>query len=216
MAEMNLVDGIALLQRRAKFVTALLIAGFAVTVALLIGEIGELRGDIVVGRPNPSPFEQLYLLILFANTVVSLTTVVFFAMWIYRAAANVVTADIPGFGFTPGWAVGWYFVPFANLVQPFVAMRQIWNASHSGGRDLDRGDPLLAFWWTLWLTSNISANISVQLSFRTTSPEMYQFSLYLGILSSVLSLALFVVGMRLVEYISVAQRDHLSPAHIFA
>ncbi|WP_447753640.1 DUF4328 domain-containing protein [Sphingopyxis fribergensis] len=216
MAEMNLGDGIALLQRRAKIVRALLIAGFAVTVALLIGEIGELTGDIALGSPDPSPVEQLYLVILFANTIVSLTTVVFFAMWIYRAAANVVAADIPGFGFTPGWAVGWYFVPFANLVQPFIAMRQIWNASHSGGSDLDRGDPLLTLWWTLWLTSNISANISVQLSLRTPSPDMYQLSLYLGIASSVLSLALFVVGMRLVEYITVAQRDQLSPAHIFA
>lgn len=216
MAEMNLGDGIELLQRRAKIVKALLILGFAVTVALLIGEIGELNGDIVLGNPDPSPMEQFYIIILLANTAVALITVVFFAMWIYRAAANVVAADVPGFGFTPGWSVGWYFVPFANLVQPFVAMRQIWNASHSGGSDLDRGDTMLTLWWTLWLTSNITANISVQMSFRTTSVEMYNLSLYLGIASSILSLALFVVGMRLIESISAAQRDRLSSAHIFA
>lgn len=216
MAEMNLGDGIALLQRRAKIVRALLIAGFAVTVALLIGEIGELRGNIALGSADPSMIDQLYMVILFANTAVTLITIVFFAMWIYRAAANVVAADVPGFSFTPGWSVGWYFIPFANLVQPFVAMRQIWNASHSGGSDLDRGDPLLTLWWTLWLTSNITANISVQLSFRTTSIEMFRLSLYLGIASSVLSLALFIAGLRLLEAISAAQRDRLSPAHIFA
>ena len=137
-------------------------------------------------------------------------------MWIYRAAANVVAANVAGFDFTPGWAVGWYFVPFANLVQPFLAMRQIWNASHSGGSDLDRGDPILTLWWTLWLISNITANISVQMSFRTTSAEMYEISLYFGIASSILSLGLFVVGMRLVEFITTAQRDRLTSAHIFA
>ena len=216
MAELNLGDGIDLLQRRAKIVKTLLIVGFAVAVALLIGEIGELNGDIVLANPDPSPMERLYFVVLLANTLVSLITIVIFAMWIYRAAANVVAADIAGFDFTPGWAVGWYFIPFANLVQPFRAMRQIWNASHAGGSDLDRGDPILTLWWTAWLTSNITANISIQMSFRATSVEMLNVSLYLGIISSILSLVLFIVGMRLVERITEAQRDRLSPAHIFA
>ncbi|MBE1525646.1 uncharacterized BrkB/YihY/UPF0761 family membrane protein [Sphingopyxis sp. OAS728] len=216
MAEMNLGDGIELLQRRAKIVKTLLIVGFAVTVALLAGEIGEINGDIILANPDPTPMEQLYLAVLLVNTLVSLVTIVFFAMWIYRAAANVVAAGIAGFDFTPGWAVGWYFVPFANLVQPFRAMRQIWNASHAGGSDIDRGDPILTLWWTVWLASNISANISIQMSFRATSTEMVSTSLYLGAISSVLSLVLFVVGMRLVERVTEAQRDRLSPAHIFA
>jgi hypothetical protein len=216
MAEMTLGDGIDLLQRRARIVRILLIVGFAVTVALLIGEIGELNGDIVLANPDPSPMERLYFAVLLTNTLVALTTVVIFAMWIYRAAANIVAAGIAGFDFTPAWAVGWYFVPFANLVQPFLAMRQIWNASHAGGSDIDRGDPILTLWWTAWLTSNIAANISIQMSFRATSVEMVDVSLYLGILSSILSLVLFVVGMRLVERITEAQRDRLSPAHIFA
>lgn len=216
MAEMNLGEGIDLLQRRAKIVKGLLIVGFAVTVPQLIGELGELKGDIVVGNPAPSPMEQLYSVVLLANAAVALITVVAFAMWIYRAAANVVVAGVPGFNFTPGWAVGWYFIPFANLIQPFVAMRQIWNASHGGTSDLDRGDPILTLWWTAWLTSNINANISVQMSFRSTSAEMYDVSLYLGIASSILSLVLLIVGIRLIERITAAQRDQLSPAHIFA
>lgn len=216
MAEMNLGDGIDLLQRRAKIVKALLIAGFAVTVALLIGELGELNGDVLLDNPDPSSIEQLYLAVLLASSLLTIITVIIFAMWIYRAAANVIAANITGFDFTPGWAVGWYFVPFANLLQPFLAMRQIWNASHFGGSDLDRGDPILTLWWTAWLTSNIAANISMQLAWRSTSADMYEVSLYLGIASSILSLVLFVVGMRLVERITEAQRDRLSSAHIFA
>ena len=216
MAEMNLGDGIDLLQRRAKIVKALLIAGFAVTVAVLIGELGELNGDVLLENPDPSSLEQLYLVALLVSSLLAIITVIIFAMWIYRAAANVIAANITGFDFTPGWAVGWYFVPFANLVQPFLAMRQIWNASHFGGSDVDRGDPILTLWWTAWLTSNITANISMQLAWRSTSAEMYEVSLYLGIASSILNLVLFVVGMRLVERITEAQRDRLSSAHIFA
>lgn len=216
MAEMSLGDGIDLLQRRAKIVRFLLIVGFATTVAVLIGEFGELGGSLHIENPDPSPMEQLYLIVLLISTLVTLITVVLFAMWIYRAAANVVAAATPGFDFTPGWAVGWYFIPFANLVQPFLAMRQIWNASHSGGTDLDRGAPILTLWWTLWLTSNISANISMQVGFRATNVEMYKLSVQIGALSSILSLALLIVGTRLVERLTAAQRDRLSPAHIFA
>lgn len=216
MAEMNLGDGIDLLQRRAKIVKALLITGFAVSVALLIGQLGELNGDIRLDNPDPAPAEQLYLVVLLVSSLLAIITVVLFAMWIYRAAANIVAAKVTGFDFTPGWAVGWYFVPFANLVQPFLAMRQIWNASHAGSSDLDRGDPILTLWWTAWLTSNITANISMQLVWRSTSAEMYEVSLYLGIASSILDLVLFVVGMRLIERIAEAQRDRLSSAHIFA
>jgi hypothetical protein len=216
MAEMNLGDGIELLQRRAKIVKALLIAGFAVTIALLIGQLGELNGDIRLDNPDPSSTEQLYLVVLLVSSLLAIITIILFAMWIYRAAANIMAANITGFDFTPGWAVGWYFVPFANLIQPFLAMRQIWNASHAGGSDLDRGDPILTLWWTAWLTSNITANISMQLAWRSTSAEMYEVSLYLGIASSILNLVLFVVGMRLVERITEGQRDRLSSAHIFA
>lgn len=216
MADMALADGIDLLGRRARIVNGLLIAGLALTVAVLAGEIGEAKGAIMLSNPDPSGLEQFYGLLLLAHSGVAIITVVFFAMWIYRAAANVVAADVLGFNFTPGWAVGWYFIPFANLVQPFVAMRQIWNASHNGGSDLDRGDPILTLWWTAWLTSNIAANISMQLSWRATTTEMFDLSLYLGIASSILSLILFPVGMRLVERITTAQRERLSAAHIFA
>jgi hypothetical protein len=216
MAEMSLADGIDLLQRRAKIVKALLIAGFLASLALLLGEIGEASGEIILANPDPSPLENLYSVALVSHSVVTLGTIVVFAMWIYRAAANVVTAGVPGFNYTPGWSVGWYFVPFANLVQPFIAMRQIWNASHGGAEDINRGDPILTLWWTAWLTSNITANVSVQLSLRATDPAMYQTSVYFGMASSVLSLVLMVVGIRLVEFITAAQRDRLASAHIFA
>lgn len=216
MVVMNLAEGINLLERRARIVRVLLIAGLAVSAAVLIGELGEIGGSIDLENPNPSPMEQFYLLALLLDALLTLVTIVVFSMWIYRAAANVVAADVAGFNFTPGWAVGWYFVPFANLVQPFVAMRQIWNASHADGKEIDCGNPVLTLWWTTWLVSNVSANISMQMALRATTPETYQLSLQIGVASTIINLALLVVGLQLVERITAAQRERLSPAHIFA
>lgn len=217
MAVMSLADGIDRLQQRAAIVKALLIAGLVLTAAVLVGEYGELSGSIALGNPYPSQMEQLYTWLLLAHSAVAIITIVAFSMWIYRAAANVVAAEVPGFDFTPGWAVGWYFIPFANLYQPFVAMRQIWNASlGEHPDDLDHGHPILTLWWTTWLLSNISANISMQIGWRATTTEMLETSLYFGIASSVISLILLPVGIRLVDRISTAQRDRLTMAHVFA
>lgn len=54
---------------------------------------------------------------------------------------------------TPGWAVGWYFIPIANLWKPYLAMRDIVRAS-SAVRELPHF--LLPVWWTLWIVSGIS------------------------------------------------------------
>jgi hypothetical protein len=56
---------------------------------------------------------------------------------------------------TPGWCVGWYFVPFANLVRPVQVMSEIWRASDpesgEGAWISSRSTPLLALWWGPYL-----------------------------------------------------------------
>jgi Domain of unknown function (DUF4328) len=55
--------------------------------------------------------------------------------------------------FSPGWAVGFYFIPVVALWKPFLAMKEIWSASEAPG-DRARNSPrvlkipwLLASWW---------------------------------------------------------------------
>jgi hypothetical protein len=66
--------------------------------------------------------------------------------WIYRASVNA-HALRSEMTITPAWAVGWYFVPFANLVKPLHAMREIWLASHESDGSYDERVPILALWW---------------------------------------------------------------------
>src|SRR5947209_8456564 len=50
-----------------------------------------------------------------AQVLLRLTTVVVFGMWIYRANHNVRALGARELRYTPGWAVGWFFVPILNL-----------------------------------------------------------------------------------------------------
>ncbi|HEX2813372.1 MAG TPA: DUF4328 domain-containing protein [Sphingopyxis sp.] len=218
MAEMSLADGIDLLQRRAKIVKFLLAGGFVVIAAVLAGQIAELLGYVSLDESvELTGASGLYAIVGMADGVLTLVTTVFFAMWIYRAAANVVAADVAGFAYTPGWAVGWYFIPFANLFKPFSAMRQIWNASHGEqGERLDHAEGLLALWWGCWIASNIASNISFRMTFNPSSSESLLMGQQVGLVASAVSLVLYPAAYRLVGRITEAQRARLNAAHIFA
>src|SRR5258708_386553 len=56
-----------------------------------------------------------------ANTVFLVVYVVAglgFVVWFYQAVANLRAAGLKQMEFTPGWAIGGFFVPFLNLVRP--------------------------------------------------------------------------------------------------
>jgi hypothetical protein len=67
-----------------------------------------------------------YIVLLLATSVVVL-------VWIYGANRNAHAIGATGMRFTPGWAVGWYFIPIFNLWKPYQAMKEIWKASADPG-----------------------------------------------------------------------------------
>lgn len=81
-------------------------------------------------------------------------------VWIYNAACNVRALGARGLDTSPGWAVGWYFVPFMCLFKPFLAMEEIDRASASPTAWGSQRTPgLLRWWWALWLLAGLSGNL---------------------------------------------------------
>lgn len=99
---------------------------------------------------------------------VYIATVIGFLMWVHRAHSNLQFLRPEQLNFTPGWAVGWWFIPFANLVKPFQAVREIWSESDPdatpGGSifsaAMHSAPTYMAAWWGFWIVSNILANIT--------------------------------------------------------
>lgn len=48
-------------------------------------------------------------------TLLMVATVIVWCVWQFRGQRNLVAAGRGGLRFTPGWAVGWWFIPIANL-----------------------------------------------------------------------------------------------------
>lgn len=88
-----------------------------------------------------------------------------FLLWYHRAYRNGIAlgARPPRYG--TGWAIGYWFIPFVNLVRPKQVMNDIWRGSDPempaecpdfAKRPLT---PMLTFWWAGFLISGFAARI---------------------------------------------------------
>jgi hypothetical protein len=134
--------------------------------SLAIGAGGNLMGALPDAWFDGSSFagESAVVTLLKAGALIgigglvivsAIASIVLFLVWMNRAAWNL-RALRPGgvFGYTPGWCVGWWFIPFANLVQPYRAMKEIWQHSDAGDA-YGQVPQLLTGWWTMWILSEI-------------------------------------------------------------
>ena len=120
-------------------------------------------------------------------------------MLIYRFAANVHAMG--GFmDISPGWSVGWYFVPIANLWKPYQAMGQIWRASGAG-------EAGLGLWWTFWIIGSVSGNISGRIAWRAETLEDFERAAYVGIIDNIVSLFVIYLFLRVLRRLCEAQKS---------
>jgi Domain of unknown function (DUF4328) len=93
-------------------------------------------------------------------------------IWHHRVTEDLWARGVPGLRFTPGWAVGWWFVPFAWWVQPFRAVRELWHLAGRSGRDAAPAVPdgVLAAWWTTYVGSQLVAIPLVVIPIRVMEP----------------------------------------------
>ncbi|MCZ6749577.1 MAG: DUF4328 domain-containing protein [bacterium] len=128
-----------------------------------------------------------------------------FLLWVYRANRQVRVLGAAGLRFTPGWAVGWWFVPVMNLFRPYQVVKEVWLASApgavpEGGEDWKQGRApgLLGWWWGLvileWVVGRISMQLSVQADTLDALLAASQATLAVDLLDLVLTaLAILVV-----------------------
>ena len=101
----------------------------------------------------------------FVQTAVFITSAILILVWIHRTAVNVRQLGVTGLRFTPGWCVGWYFIPFASLWKPYQAMKEIWRASADPSNWQGvRRSTLLPWWWLCWLIWNVASSIAARMS----------------------------------------------------
>lgn len=141
------------------FVQVVILPG-TVTEDLL--RLGEMNWFDVVKALNS-------LLTIFALVA----TAVAFLMWLHRASKNLRHLGAADTEYSSGLAVGSFFIPFANLVIPYRAVKEIWVRSDP--RLAEPGEEswqqsgsssLLGWWWGLWIVSNFVSQAVFRLNLQ--------------------------------------------------
>lgn len=162
--------------------------------------LAQPRGPDEVGLPE---------LLAIAEVVALLICMVTVGRWIYVASSNAhqLRDDL---SISPGWAVGWYFVPIMNLFKPLQAMKEIWSASDElDGYDRQGTPAIIGWWWGLWIASNILGNISFRMSMANADPQMIA---SIELLTAAINAPLCLSLITLMRKIADAQESQLSAA----
>ena len=122
--------------------------------------------------------------------------------WIYRASANAHSLS-EAMTISPGWSVGWYFIPIANLFKPYQAMKETWLASHSGAYVDAR---LLPWWWGLWIVTNVLGNISMRMELDGSAEQALGFVTFIDVTSAALNVPLCLILIRILNEVAEAQK----------
>jgi hypothetical protein len=139
-----------------------------VAVASDYAEIGLLKRameGLTVTEAEALANDQRQAVVGLIQLLVFIFTVTGYLMWIHRAHRNLPSLGARELRFTPGWAVGWFFVPIMNLFRPYQAVTEIWKAS---GPALNDGTswkdiktpPLIQWWWGFFILSNLVSSMA--------------------------------------------------------
>ncbi|CAL9333752.1 DUF4328 domain-containing protein [Streptomyces sp. enrichment culture] len=137
-----------------------------------------------------------------------LGTATLFIIWFHRVRHNaeVFAPDVQRR--TPGWAIGGWFVPFANLFVPRGIAKDVLRASQPDPYASEvRHQGLLNAWWGVWIASNIFDRFATNRYDEASDPQAVHDAAGWLMTGSVLDIVSAVLALLFVRRLTAAQND---------
>jgi hypothetical protein len=202
--------------RLTKILQGLLWASVVVACLALIVDLEELV-RIQLGQLTPDQLannDPMQGIVGLSQAGLGLVTGIVFLKWVYRAYKNIQGFGAEGLRFSPGWAVGYYFVPFVSLVRPVQVMSEIWRVSQDPRNWLQRrGSWLIGIWWALFLLYSIVTQVSLELALDSSTNGQWALAAIFAILGDFFSVPLSIVVLRLVTEVYERQKALVEGSH---
>ncbi len=109
---------------------------------------------------------------------IGLVAIIFQLIWVYRASRNARSLGAEGMQYSPGWSVGWFFVPVAGFFMPYFVFKELWKASSpslAGKWRHTAVSPVLGVWWAVCVIDGLNqySRWPVLLGHKTLADTMY-------------------------------------------
>jgi len=153
----------------------------------------------------------------FAIFVLFIAEAISFLMWVHRAHKNLPSLGATDLRFTPGWVVGWFFIPIMCLFRPYQAVAEISKASDPKVDATDGASwksvaalPLVGWWWAFFIISNyvafMVARVALSMSYSySTELSDFLFATYATIVSEAINILYLFIAILMVRRISQSQ-----------
>ena len=122
---------------------------------------------------NPHKYYNVFYALFMVSTFI------LYLFWIYFTQSNSRFLGVKNMLFTPGWAVGFHFIPILNLLRPYEAIVEIWQ-TNKNPKNWQKVKPpsIIKLWWGLCLGTPI---ISMLLFYFITAEILVREIVYSGI-----------------------------------
>lgn len=182
------------------------------TIGWLVSYFADTGSAILLSTASIS---QIAMILVFLISAIPIL------IWIYRAHANLAAAGLGGLRHSPGWVVASYFVPFANFVVPFGAMRELYN--RSAGEPEEFGHisvGVVTSWWACHLGAVVVWFIVAASALVDAIPGVYLLTPFWAIYAWTTLMLLLLTGsawflVRIVREVTEAQQSLVNVAATF-
>ncbi|HEX8515778.1 MAG TPA: DUF4328 domain-containing protein [Bacteroidia bacterium] len=145
------------------------------------------------------------------NLVLLLGSSVLFLMWIYRAYDNLYKLHPDKMDCSPGWAVGFWFVPVISLYKPYSIVKEIWEKTQEYVMTEDQKHAihrayLVGAWWVLYLISIISSYVVLGMGDQNSIDGLISLTVAL-MLSNVFLIIVKVITLIMINRIVLFEKE---------
>lgn len=181
------------------------LAMHCVTIISAFGQLALLSAPFTEAQGQANDLRQT--IVTLATFAVFVITGIAFLKWVYRANVNSRGFGATNMTYTPGWSVGYYFIPILSLYRPFQCMTEVWKVSQNPKAwQSQDGSGLVGTWWMLWIASNLFGQVLIRWKHGDTVEGLRTFTM-VSISSEVLDIILCLVAIKLIKTIARNQED---------
>jgi hypothetical protein len=122
---------------------------------------GFASNPLTISLPAAHHADNLVDASSIVNLLALLVVGVLFIIWLHEIVSDLhkVRPGVPRY--SPGWAVGGWFIPVFNLVRPKQVVDDAWQSSAPGGGRQSQVPLALNLWWAGWILHGVVAWIGL-------------------------------------------------------
>lgn len=165
--------------------------------------------------PEFAPVDYAYLIAGLGGLSVYLLCGIMFLIWVNRSVKNAHALRPGEVEITPGWAVGYWFIPILNLFRPYQGISEVYRASAGGNRvgaaahwKSTSVPGFFPAWWFCWVVGNVVSRIQSRADLNDV--DFGEATLPLILSANVLELAGAVLCVLVIRSIYNAQEESIS------